>query len=67
MRWLNELMQDRIDKATNSQFIQSIDIDLGGNVVDFDVINGLISRILMQDIPDGLKQITLNRFGRGFD
>ena len=62
MRWLNELIQDRIDKVIlNNEFIESFNIDLGVNYVDYDVINGLIGRILMQDIhPDGFKQIAFS-------
>ena len=57
MRWLDELMQNRIDKVTGGlKFIESFEINLGGKDVDFDVINGLLSRIMMQDIhPDGFK------------
>ena len=69
MRWLNELMQDRIDKVIpDIEFIESFSIDLGSHKVDYDVINGLIGRILMQDIhPDGFKQITFNGFWSGVD
>ena len=57
MRWLNELMQDRIDKVTNDlELIESFEINLGDHQVYYDVINGLLSRIMMQDIhPDGFK------------
>ena len=57
MRWLDELMQNRIDKVTSGlKFIESFEIDLGGKDVDYDVINGLLSRIMMQDIhPEGFK------------
>ena len=69
MRWLNELMQDRIDKVIpDKEFIESFSIDLGSHKVDYDVINGLIGRILMQDIhPDGFKQIAFNGFWSGVD
>ena len=65
MRWLNELMQNRIDKATcGLEFIESFSINMGNRTVDYDVINGLISRIMMQDIhPDGFKSITFSVFG----
>ena len=57
MLWLTELFQNRIDKATlNSELIDSFEINLGSHDVDYDVINGVISRILMQDIhPEGFK------------
>ena len=57
MRWLNELMQHRIDRATcGSEFIESFNIDLGKHRVDYDVINELLERIMMQDIhQDGFK------------
>lgn len=57
MLWLTELFQNRIDKATlNSELIDSFEINLGSHDVDYDVINGVIGRILMQDIhPEGFK------------
>ena len=57
MLWLTELFQNRIDKATlNSELIDSFEINLGQHSVDYDVINGVIGRILMQDIhPEGFK------------
>ena len=58
-------MQNRIDKATcGLEFIESFSINMGNRTVDYDVINGLISRIMMQDIhPDGFKSITFSVFG----
>ena len=57
MLWLTELFQNRIDKATlNSELIDSFEFNLGSHDVDYDVINGVIGRILMQDIhPEGFK------------
>ena len=54
-----ESMQSRIDKAMHdSKFIESFNITLGLESNGYDVINGLIGRILMQDIHrDGFKQI----------
>ena len=66
MPWRNELLQNRIDILTrDSQFIQSFNITIGNsythNEVPSDVINGLLERILMQDIhPDGFKSITFS-------
>ena len=57
--WFMESMQSRIDKAMHdSKFIESFNITLGLESNGYDVINGLIGRILMQDIHrDGFKQI----------
>ena len=69
MRWLNELMQDRIDKVIlDNEFIESFNINLGVHYCDYDVINGLIGRILMQDIhPDGFKEIAFSHFFEAVD
>jgi len=58
--WLIECIQSRIDKAIHdSDYIESFNITLGGRKSNgYDVINGLIGRILMQDIhDDGFKEI----------
>ena len=60
MPWLPELMQHCIDKVIlDSELIESFDITIGKRAYvneDNEVINGLIGRILMQDIhQDGLK------------
>ena len=72
MPWLIELLQDRIDRAllqSDSKYIESFDITIGTEEqVDYDVINGLLGRILMQDTHfDGFKEIYLGEFGSGVE
>ena len=48
-----------------SQLVESFEIDIGLNFNDIDVINELISRILMQDMPfEGLKRLKLSCLGQ---
>ena len=67
-------MQSRIDKALDNCVLDSFNITIGRLTSmrfgdrDFncssEVINGLLGRILMQDIhPDGLNEVKLSYFG----
>ena len=77
MPWRDDLMQSRIDKALDNYVMDSFNITIG-RLTDMrfgdrdfrcssDVINGLLGRMLMQDIhPDGLNELKLSYFGEEF-
>ena len=65
MPWRSELIQMRINNALQNEVMKSFSISPNskGGRVQSDVINELISRLLMQDIhPDGFDEITLSCF-----
>ena len=68
--WRYALMQNRIDMALiDSKYIESFGIEIGSHEeVPYDVINGLIGLLMMQDThAGGFKSIRLLDFGEGVE
>ena len=65
MLWRSEVIQMRINNALQNEVMKSFNITPGSNCgeIQSDVINELLSRLLMQDIhPAGFDEITLSNF-----
>ena len=65
MPWCSEEIQNRINNVLQNDALKSFKIapNSKGEEIESDVINGLIGRLLIQDIhPDGFDEITLSCF-----